>query len=82
MALAMHYPEPEKGGRGKKRVEDSSSVFSAKRLQQARQIAAVVGVDASTVCPDLAVANAVLHLQHSPSKLPKKEKLRPPRDPS
>jgi hypothetical protein len=39
MATAMVYPEPEKGGRGKqKTVEDSSTLFSAKRLQQARSI--------------------------------------------
>jgi hypothetical protein len=31
MALAMIYPEPEKGGRGHKRVDVSSTVFSAKR---------------------------------------------------
>jgi hypothetical protein len=32
-AMAMIYPEPEKGGRGHKRVDVSSTVFSAKRLQ-------------------------------------------------
>jgi hypothetical protein len=37
MAVAFAYPEPEKGGRGKKKtVEISSTLFSAKRLQQAR----------------------------------------------
>lgn len=36
----MIYPEPEKGGRGlkKERVEETSAVFSAKRLQQARAV--------------------------------------------
>jgi hypothetical protein len=40
MALAMTYPEPEKGGRGnkKQRVEETSAVFSAKRLAQARSV--------------------------------------------
>lgn len=40
MALAMIYPEPEKGGRGrvKERVEESSTFFSTKLLQQARLI--------------------------------------------
>jgi hypothetical protein len=39
MGLAIIYPEPEKGGRGiKKRVEETSTVFSAKRLQQARAV--------------------------------------------
>jgi hypothetical protein len=40
MALAMIYPEPEKGGRGKKkeRVEETSTLFSAKRLSQARAV--------------------------------------------
>jgi hypothetical protein len=37
MAVAMLYPQPEKGGRGKKKtVEDTSTLFSTKRLQQAR----------------------------------------------
>jgi hypothetical protein len=33
----MIYPEPEKGGRGHKneRVEEASTLFSAKRLQEA-----------------------------------------------
>lgn len=41
MALAMIYPEPETGGRGKKsqRVEETST-FSTKRLQQARSVLA------------------------------------------
>ena len=40
MALAMIYPEPERGGRGneKERVEEISTPFSAKRLQQARKV--------------------------------------------
>jgi hypothetical protein len=39
MAMAMIYPEPEKGGRGKKKkVEQSSTLFSEKRLQQARTV--------------------------------------------
>jgi hypothetical protein len=40
MALAMIYPNPEKGGRGKKkeRVEETSTLFSAKRLSQARAV--------------------------------------------
>ncbi len=40
MALAMIYPEPEKGGRGKtkERVEETSAVFSQKRLAQARLV--------------------------------------------
>jgi hypothetical protein len=40
MALAMIYPEPEKGGRShtKQRVEETSTVFSSKLLQQARTI--------------------------------------------
>jgi len=40
MALTMIYPEPEKGGRGKKkeRVEETSTVFSAERLQEARSV--------------------------------------------
>jgi len=42
MRLALLYPEPEKGGRGKraKTVEETSTVFSAKRLQQARSVLA------------------------------------------
>lgn len=38
MLLAMVHPEPEKGGRGrfKERVEETSTDFSAQRLQQAR----------------------------------------------
>jgi hypothetical protein len=38
MALAMIYPEPEKGGRGhkKERVDETSMLFSSKRLQIAR----------------------------------------------
>jgi hypothetical protein len=40
MALAMIYPEPEKGGRGnkKERVEETSAAFSAKRLAQSRSV--------------------------------------------
>lgn len=40
MAHAILYPEPEKGGRGKvkERVDETSTVFSAKRLQLARAI--------------------------------------------
>ena len=41
MALAMLYPEPEKGGRGKKRQATNSLVssgFSQQRLSQARAV--------------------------------------------
>jgi hypothetical protein len=39
MALAMVYPEPEKGGRGKqKTVDETSTLFSAKRLQLAQDV--------------------------------------------
>jgi hypothetical protein len=39
MAVAMIYPDPEKGGRGKKKtVEATSTLFSAKRLQMARAV--------------------------------------------
>jgi hypothetical protein len=40
MALAFIYPEAEKGGRGhsKERVEETSILYSTKRLQQARSI--------------------------------------------
>ena len=39
MRLALLHPEPEKGGRGKKKtVEETSTLFSAKRLQQARAV--------------------------------------------
>ena len=38
MAMAFAYPEPEKGGRGKKKTVEISSTFSSKRLQQARQV--------------------------------------------
>jgi hypothetical protein len=36
----MIYPLPEKGGRGhkKERVDESSTLFSAKRLQEARTV--------------------------------------------
>jgi hypothetical protein len=39
-AMAMVYPEPEKGGCGKKkeRVDEKSTLFSAKRLQLARSV--------------------------------------------
>jgi len=39
-AMAMVYPEPEKGGRGnkKERVDEKSALFSAKRLQLARSV--------------------------------------------
>ena len=41
IALALLYPEAEKGGRGKKKERvDETSTFSAKRLQQARAILA------------------------------------------
>ena len=42
IALAMIYPEAEKGGRGnkKERVAETSTLFSSKRLQQARRIVA------------------------------------------
>jgi hypothetical protein len=36
MAVAIAYPEPDKGGRGKKALE--SSGFSQQRLSQARQV--------------------------------------------
>jgi hypothetical protein len=41
MALAMIYPEPEKGGRGKNvesRKAAETSGFSARRLAQARSV--------------------------------------------
>jgi hypothetical protein len=40
MALAMIYPDPEKGGRGnkKERVAESAALFSATRLKQARSV--------------------------------------------
>lgn len=34
----MMYPEPEKGGRGKKKAEEISTLFSAKLLQQDRTV--------------------------------------------
>jgi hypothetical protein len=38
-AMAFAFPDPEKGGRGKRKtVEDSSTLFSAKRFQQARYV--------------------------------------------
>ncbi len=37
MALALIYPEPEKGGRGRKSLETKG--FSAARLSQARAVA-------------------------------------------
>jgi hypothetical protein len=41
MALAMIYPTPEKGGRGKKKTrEDTSILFSDKLLQQCRAVLA------------------------------------------
>jgi hypothetical protein len=40
MRLALLYPEPEKGGRGKKGNPEQTSEFSGKRLQQARSVLA------------------------------------------
>jgi ParB-like chromosome segregation protein Spo0J len=41
MALAMIYPMPEKGGRGKKKtMDETSTLFSPKRLQLARTVLA------------------------------------------
>jgi ParB-like nuclease family protein len=41
MAVAMIYPVPEKGGRGKKKTMDETSIlFSPKRLQLARTVLA------------------------------------------
>jgi hypothetical protein len=41
MAVAMVYPVPEKGGRGKKKtVDESSTLFGSKRLQLARTVLA------------------------------------------
>ena len=40
MAYAMLYPEPEKGGRGKKRNSSETEGFSAARLSQARSVLA------------------------------------------
>ena len=43
MALAMHYPKPEKGGRGKKseaKTAQNLGGFGATRLDQARTILA------------------------------------------
>ena len=37
MAVAFAYPEPEKGGRGKKTVQKLDS-FSKQRLSDARQV--------------------------------------------
>jgi hypothetical protein len=39
VAMAFAFPDPEKGGRGKRKtVEDPSTLFSAKRFQQARYV--------------------------------------------
>jgi hypothetical protein len=39
MAVAMVYPAPEKGGRGKKKtVDETSTLFGSKRLQLARTV--------------------------------------------
>lgn len=38
MALAMIYPDPEKGGRGKKANSSETKGFSAARLSQARSV--------------------------------------------
>ena len=35
---STRYPEPGKGGRGKKKTVEISSTFSRKRLQQARRV--------------------------------------------
>jgi ParB-like chromosome segregation protein Spo0J len=41
MAMAMIYPAPEKGGRGKKKtMDETSTLFSPKRLQLARTVLA------------------------------------------
>jgi ParB-like nuclease family protein len=40
MGVALLYPEPEKGGRGKKRNVGVSPTFSAKRLSDARKVLA------------------------------------------
>jgi hypothetical protein len=40
IALAMHYPEPDQAGRGKKGKAEETSDFSQKRLSQARAILA------------------------------------------
>jgi hypothetical protein len=41
MALAMIHPVPEKGGRGKKKtMDETSTLFSPKRLQLARTVLA------------------------------------------
>jgi len=41
MAVAMIYPVPEKGGRGKKKtMDETSTLFSPKRLQLARTVLA------------------------------------------
>ena len=41
MAVAMIYPVPEKGGRGKKKtVDETSTLFGSKRLQLARTVLA------------------------------------------
>lgn len=38
MALAMLYPEPEKGGRGKRGKASETDGFSATRLRNARAV--------------------------------------------
>src|SRR5450631_3513937 len=41
LAVAMIYPVPEKGGRGKKKtMDETSTLFSPKRLQLARTVLA------------------------------------------
>jgi hypothetical protein len=58
----MIYPEPEKGGRGrvKERVEETSAVFSAKRLQQARKVLQKNGMHLVNACPSHAQCLPVL----------------------
>jgi hypothetical protein len=58
MATAMIYPEPEKGGRGKKRVEKTSEVFSNKLLSQARTVLAYTPELAKQVLDGLPLAEA------------------------
>jgi hypothetical protein len=59
MAVAFAYPEPEKGGRGKKGNLPETSGFSRQRLGQARQILAHSETFAAKAISNL--APSVLH---------------------
>jgi hypothetical protein len=60
MAVAFAYPEPEKGGRGKKKTMEISSTFSEKRLQQARQVLGHSRELAQAVLSDIIKLDAAL----------------------